>query len=107
MTHREFIEAYTSGQIRVDVDRVAAARYLSARLLLPFVMMPVLGAGVAAALLGWIWTGLLIIALGIIASRLIKRSAPHFVLTQCLEDATVYAEATASNVFRIVWLDTP
>jgi hypothetical protein len=101
MTHAEFLRAYTAGKIKVDVEPVAAARYLSARLLLPFVMLPVLGCGVALALTGWVWTGLTIIAIGALAPRLIKRSAPHFALTQALQDERVYYELTQSNILRI------
>lgn len=101
MTYAEFQRAYAAGTIKVDVEPIAAARYLSARLLLPFVMLPVLGGGVALALIGWIWTGLAIIAIGIIAPRLIKRSAPHFVLTQALQDERLYHELTRSNILRI------
>jgi hypothetical protein len=101
MTHAEFLRAYTAGKIKVDVEPAAAARYLSARLLLPFVMLPVLGCGVALALTGWIWTGLTIIAIGALAPRLIKRSAPHFALTQALQDERVYYELTQSNILRI------
>ena len=101
MTHAEFVAAYARGEIKVGVDPQAAARFVSARLLLPFVMMPVLGIGIALALIGWFFTGLGVIALGIIAPRLIKRSAPHFMLTQALQDAAVYDEATKSGMLRI------
>jgi hypothetical protein len=102
MTHAEFVAAYARGEIKVEVDPQGAARHLSARLLLPFVMMPVLGIGVALALVGWIFSGFAIIALGIIAPQLIKRSASHFLLTQALENAAVYEEVTRSGVLRIV-----
>ena len=101
MTHAEFVEAYASGKIRVEIEPKAAARHLSARLMLPFVIMPVLGAGVALALIGWIYTGLGIIALGVVAPRLIKRTAPHFVLQQALGDAAVYDEVTRSGLLRV------
>lgn len=101
MTHAEFLRAYTAGKIKVEIDPAGAARFLSGRLLLPFVMLPVLGGGVALALIGWLWTGLAIIAIGIVAPRLIKRSAPHFVLTQALQDERTYHELTQSNVLRI------
>ena len=101
MTHAEFIAAYTRGEIKVEIDPPGAARFLSARLLLPLVMMPVLGIGVALALTGWIFTGLAVIAAGIIAPRLIKRSAPHFVLTQALQDAAVFDEVTRAGVLRV------
>lgn len=101
MTHGEFVSAYGAGKIKVDIDPRNAARYISARLLLPLVMMPVLGIGIALALTGWIWTGVTVLVLGIITPRLIKRSAPHFVLTQALEDERIYQEVTQSNILRV------
>lgn len=69
--------------------------------MLPLFMLPVLGLGVALALLGWIWSGLGVIALGIIVPRLIKRSAPHFLLKQVLADPTLYDEVIRAGVMRI------
>jgi hypothetical protein len=100
MTHPEFVAAYGRGEIRIEIDPRGAARHLSARLLLPFVTMPVLGIGVALALVGWIFSGFAVIAFGIIAPQLIKRSAPQFLLTQALESAAVYEEVTQSGVLR-------
>jgi hypothetical protein len=102
MTHAGFVHAYRAGDIRVSIDRAAAARYLSARLLLPFFMLPVLGMGVALALLGWVWTGLGIILIATLAPMLIKRSAPHFIITQALQDATFYEDVRANGLLEIV-----
>ena len=85
----------------MQFDARGAARLLSARLLLPLMTLPVLGLGVGLALMGWVWSGLSIIALGIIVPRLIKRSAPHFLLTQVLHDPQLYDEACQSGVMRI------
>ncbi|OGA21408.1 MAG: hypothetical protein A3I02_09235 [Betaproteobacteria bacterium RIFCSPLOWO2_02_FULL_67_26] len=101
MTHAEFAAAYARGEIKVDVDPQGAARFISARLLLPLMQMPVLGIGVALALVGWLFTGLVIIALGIAAPRLIKRSAPHFVFQQALNDPAVYDEVTRAGLLRV------
>ncbi len=106
MTHAEFTAAHSRGEIKIEIDPKAAARHLSARLLLPFVMMPVLGIGVALALTGWIFTGLAVIAAGILAPRLIKRAAPHFILTQALQDPAVYEEVTQSGLLRSTRLTT-
>jgi hypothetical protein len=84
--HREFVAAYRARTVRVDLDRQAAARFLSRRLLLPFVMLPVLGLGTGLAFIGWLWSGFALIGAATLAAMLIKRSAPHFVLTQCLQD---------------------
>ena len=105
MTHADFVKAYQGGEIKVTIDPQAAARLLSARLLLPFVMMPVIGAGVALALIGWIYTGLAVIAVGFVAPRLIKRSAPGFLLQNALGDPHLYEELSRSNGLRVVSLN--
>lgn len=105
MTHDAFCNAYAAGKIRVDVDPEAAAAYLSGQLLLPFVALPVLGAGVALALAGWIVTGLAVLAAGIIVPRLIKRSAPRFVLVQALQDENSYLDLMRSDVLRVTAIE--
>ena len=107
MTHPEFVAAYESGAIRVDVDRAAAARYVSAKLLLPFVMLPVLGVGVALALTGWLWAGLAIIGAATLARVVIRGSAAHFVLTQALQDAKFYEDAAASGLLALKPAEEP
>jgi hypothetical protein len=101
VTHAEFAQAYRSGSIHIDIDRPAAARYLSARLLLPLVMLPVLGIGVALALSGWLWTGFAIIAAATIAPIAIKRSAPHFVITQALADEKFYEDIVGTGLLAV------
>jgi len=101
MTHAEFAAAYGRGVVRVEIDPDGAARFLSARLLLPLVTLPVLGIGVALALTGWIVIGLAVIGTAIIAPRLIKRSAPRFLLQDALQDARVYEELTRSGILRV------
>ena len=102
MTHAEFVEAYRAGSIRVHIDRAAAARYVSRRLWLPFIMLPVLGLGVGLALTGWIWTGLAVIGGATLAPILIKRTAPHFVITQALQDRAFYDDVAANGLLQIV-----
>lgn len=102
VTHADFVKAYQRGEIRVDIDPQAAARVLSARLMLPFLMMPLIGAGVALVLIGWIYAGLAVIAAGFIAPRLIKRSAPGFLLQNALKDAQLYEELVRANTLRVV-----
>ena len=101
MNHAEFVAAHRAGRITAQIDPILAARLLSARLLLPLMGLPVLGAGVALALIGWLWSGLCVIALGIIVPRLIKRSAPHFLLAQALEDATVFNELMLTGALHV------
>jgi hypothetical protein len=102
LDHREFVQAYSEGRVMVNFDPQAAAKFLSAMLMLPLFVMPVLGIGVALALSGWIWTGLLVIALGIIVPRLIKRGAPHFLMQQILDDEGLYRQALHAGILHIV-----
>jgi hypothetical protein len=101
LTHAEFVAAYRRGDVKVEIDAKAAARYLSAHLLLPFVAMPVLGIGVALALIGWIYTGLAVIAVGVVVPRLIKRGAASFLLQQAIEDPKAYDRLVRANIMRL------
>ena len=101
MTHSEFVAAYQRGDITVSLDRKAAGQFVSARLLLPLVRLPVLGIGVALALVGWIWIGLAVIGIGTVLPILVKRSAPHFVITQVLQDERFYDDALRAGVLEL------
>ncbi|HWI15869.1 MAG TPA: hypothetical protein VNT02_16505 [Burkholderiales bacterium] len=101
ISHAAFRDAYAAGRARVEIDPALAARFMSARLLLPLFILPVLGVGVGLALLGWIVTGLAIIAAGIVVPRLIKRSAPHFILTHALSEEAFYRDSVSEGVLRV------
>ena len=102
MTHGEFVAAYRAGSIRVNVDPAAAGAFMSRRLWLPLVRLPVLGVGVALALSGWLWTGFALIGLGTLAPTLIKRSAPRFIVTQALGDRGFYEDVVREGVLQVL-----
>jgi hypothetical protein len=102
LSHRDFVSAFHDDTISITFDPKGAARFISARLLLPLFMMPVLGIGVGLALSGWIWTGLLVIALGIIVPRLIKRGAPRFLMQQMMEDEGLYRDVVHAGIMHVV-----
>lgn len=97
-----FLEAYGRGEVIVNFEREAAAKFLSARMLLPLFMLPVLGIGVSLALVGWLWTGLAVIGLGILVPRVVKGGAPHFLMQQLLQDESLYRELLAGRVIEVV-----
>lgn len=101
MTHQEFAAAYREGRARVQVDREGAARLVSSRLLLPFVLLPVLGVAVALALVGHylIGGGIFLAALGL--RHLVRRSAAGFVVQRALADERFYTEAIASGLIKV------
>lgn len=102
LSHRDFVNAFHDGAITVTFEPKGAARFISARLLLPLFMMPVLGIGVALALSGWIWTGLAVIGLGIVVPRLIKRGAPSFLMQQMMDDEALYRDVVHAGIMRVV-----
>jgi hypothetical protein len=97
-----FLAAYRNGEVIVHFERQAAGKFLSARMLLPLFMLPVLGIGVSLALIGWIWTGLALIGLAILLPRVVKGGAPHFLMQQLLQDESLYRELLAGRVIEVV-----
>lgn len=101
MTHAEFVAAWREGRLRVEVDRKAAARAVSSRLMLPLVLLPVMGAGVALALLGRYFIGAAVFIAALLLRFAVRRSAAGFVLQRALEDERFYTEAIASGLIRV------
>jgi hypothetical protein len=101
VTHAEFVDGYRGGRLHVHVDRVAAARLMSARALLPFVLLPLLGLSVALALLGHLLAGIALF-LGAIGLRfLVRASSQGFVLARALQDPAFYEEMKRNGVLLV------
>ena len=100
MTHAEFVAAYREGRLKVQVDREAAARHVSARLMLPIVLLPLLGIAVALALVGHYVIGGLVFAAALGLRFAVRRTAPGFVLQRALADEPFYADAVASRLLK-------
>lgn len=101
MTHQEFVEAYHRGTVKVQVDPVQAGKYLSRKLLLPVLVTPVIGVGAALVLWGLVWVGLLLVIAGFFLPRIVKFSAPGFVLTRALEEESIYQEVIRTGIMKV------
>ena len=100
MTHAEFVTAFRAGRARAIVDRRAAARFVSARMLLPVVLLPILGVAVALALVGhYVW-GLFVFVLAFAFRALVRASSQGLVVTRALEEPRFYEEARAAGLLR-------
>ena len=104
MTHEEFLAGYREGTIRVDIVRGEAARLLSERLLLPFVLLPVLGLGVALALIGYVLAGAAVFLAGLAFRFLVRASSRGFVLNRALRDPDFYGEMKKEKVLLVTIL---
>lgn len=100
MTHAEFVAAFREGRLQVQIDKAAAARLVSARLMLPLFLLPVFGIAVAVALLGHFVWGALVFLAAIGLRYAVRRSAPGFVLHRALADERFYDEARASGLLN-------
>jgi uncharacterized membrane protein len=100
VTHAEFVAAVRERRLKVRVDKSAAARMVSARLMLPLVLLPVMGLGVALALVGYFVVGALVFLAALGLRYAVRRSAPGFVLQRALADERFYAEAIASGLLK-------
>jgi len=101
VTHEEFVAAYEAGRIRVEVNREAAARFVAGRAMLPLVLLPIMGLGVALAIVGYVWTGVAIFLAALLLRFLVKRSSDGFLLWRALRDEDFYKQVTAAQVLRI------
>ena len=107
MTHAQFIAAYEAGRIRVQIDRDAAARFVSGRAMLPLVMLPVLGFGVALALVGYLFTGAFVFAAALLLRYVVRRSSEGFLLWRALRDGEFYEQVRAAQVLTIEECSVP
>ena len=102
MTHPEFVAAWREGRVTIAVDPAAAGAFLSARLLLPFAAVAVIGLGIALVFWGWVVTGIAVGAAGILVPRAIKRGARSFLLSQIGTDAELFESGVRAGVIRVV-----
>lgn len=102
MTHAEFVAAWREGRVTIAIDPGAAAAFVSERLLLPFASIAVIGLGIALVLWGWLVTGIVVGAAGILVPRAIKRGARQFLLSQVGTDAELFEAGVGAGVIRIV-----
>jgi hypothetical protein len=107
MTHAEFVAAYEAGEIRVHVDRAAASRFVAGRAMLPLVLLPIMGLGVALAIVGHYLVGGAIFVAALALRFLVRRSSDGFLLWRALQDAEFYRQVTAAQVLRVEACSTP
>ncbi len=101
LPHGEFVEDYRAGRIRVHVDKARAASFVSRRLMLPFILLPVMGTAVALALTGNLTIGVALFLLALIIRYSVRASAHGFVLLRSLENAGVYRDAMRAGVIGV------
>lgn len=101
MTHADFMAAFRADRIRVRVPPAPAAKFIGARMLLPWVLLPLLGLSVASALLhAWV-VAVILFALALVLRGAVRVSAASYVLQRAMRDPAFYAEAHAAGLLEI------
>ena len=101
IAYEEFRSGLPAGRFRVVVDPRLARRYVSQRLMLIVVVLPVIGVGLALALTGRTWLGALLVAAGVVLNRVVMWQAGRIVLHLALNDAKTYGQVTQAGVMEV------
>ena len=101
VSHAEFRAGLPAGRFRLIVNPDRARRFVRHRLLLNFLMLPLIGVGAALALSGYTWSGLGLVALGVASHRLIGTQAPRILLHLALQDERIYRQAIAYEILEV------
>jgi hypothetical protein len=99
--YEEFRAGLPAGRFRVVVNPKLARRYVSQRLLLLVVLMPVIGVGIALVLMGRTWLGASLVFIGVALNRLTMWQAPALLLQMAARDPAVYAYATQQGLMEV------
>jgi len=86
---------------------VTHEEFVAGRTMLPLVLLPVLGLGVALALVGYVITGVTIFVAALLLRYLVRRSSNGFLMWRALRDAEFYRQVLAAQVLMIEECSTP
>lgn len=101
IAHGDFQAGLPAGRFRVVVDPKQARRYLARRLMLMVFVLPIIGVGLALALVGMTWPGALLVFAGVALNRVTMWQAPKLVLHMASRDPSVYAFVTQNGIMEV------
>lgn len=99
--HEEFRAGLPIGRFRVVVNPALARPYIVHRTRVNALSFSLICLGAALALAGQAVGGLVLVALGIGANRLVRHQAGRLVLHFAQKDPAVYDEVTANGVMEV------
>jgi hypothetical protein len=101
VSHEEFRAGMPAGRFRLVVDPKLARRWVSQRLLLVVLVLPIVGVGIALVLMRQTWPGALLVAAGVLLNRVVMWQAPKILLHFALQDAKAYASVTQGGIMEV------
>jgi len=101
IAHDEFRAGMPHGRMRVVVNPALVRPYIVQRTRVNVLAVALIAAGAALALAGQALPAVVLVALGIVANRLVRQQAARIVLHLALKDPAVYAEVTSNGVMEV------
>lgn len=101
VSHDDFRRGLPHGHYRVVINPDLAPKYVQHRLAIRMLMLPVLGIGVALGLSGYIWAGLILVTIGFLGPRLIRRHAARLLLHLASQNQDIYREAIHYEILEV------
>jgi hypothetical protein len=101
IAHDVFRNGLPHGHFRIVVNPELARRYVVQRTRMNLVAVLVIGAGAVLALSGQSWLGAALVAVGVVANRLVRHQAGRILLHLAAQDPAVYAEVTTQGVLEV------
>jgi hypothetical protein len=101
IAHTEFRSGLHRGRFRVVVNPSMARPYVVRRVRLNAALVVCIGVSALLAMSGFGPAGLVLCALGVVSSRLVRHQAGRIVLHLAQNDPGVYAEVTTNGVMEV------
>ncbi len=99
--HAEFRAGLPAGQFRVIVNPERARKFVRHRLLIFPLALSAAGIGVALALAGHPFWGIGLVALAVLANRLVSAQAAKILLHLASQDERVYFQAMEYEILEV------
>lgn len=99
--HDEFRRGAAHGHFRIVVNPALARPYVLRRTRVDLVAAAVIGSGALLALAGHAVPGIVLVALGIVANRVVRRQAAPILLHLAIGSPAVYADVTGLGVMEV------
>ena len=101
IAHDEFRHGAAQGRFRIVINPALARPYVVRRTRVDLVAAAVIGSGALWALAGHAVPGIVLVALGIVANRLVRRQAAPILLHLAIRNPAVYADVTSLGVMEV------
>ncbi len=100
-THAAFCAGLPAGRFTLIVNPEKAQKYISRRLSIVNLVLPVIGLGTGLSWFGYSWAGLPLIVLAILLPRMVKAHAPKILLHLALREARTYRDALEFEIMEV------